>query len=168
MRSFPDDKNLLPGVKLNAKVVATEHIVCMVFIMVMLSSLHIYFRHKYNLNQSNLSALGNQLNYISKDNKAHSAEMLNNIALQKAAHKQQVIFKILDSLFHLHATGIYLKEAKQSNKDLMLNGSADSMDAISQFMSEVVSIKAIQAVKLVSIKKEKEQIQFQIQMMEYY
>lgn len=159
--------NLLPWReakrKKQKKVTTVFYLLFFLIMMILLLAGHALFSYQSRIIGEQVRELKNKLYYLQ-----NKTQIVNEkISLKKMTHEQFVTFDFLNQLFHLPVSGIQINELTQSNETMLINGHASSMICVSRFMSALLGIQKIHAVKLVSARRDAAGVVFQLQIVEF-
>jgi Tfp pilus assembly protein PilN len=134
------------------------------FILVWMISWHLYYAHRNAILLEKIQEIKIQQLHTHIMPRKDTTE---DNDLKRKIRDQRIIFEILNGLFHVASTGVYIKEISQHSGNIILIGRALSMNHVDDFMSVLLSVKRIHAVKLDSVRRDQAAILFQLRIMEW-
>lgn len=166
------DINLLPWreakYKQENKTIILIYSLFLISVVFFLFCLHVFFSHQFIRVKSRVNFLEeNLLRHATEVRQDKHVYAENEILLKKKLQDQIIIFQILNHLFHVNTPGIYIKDVAQQDGKMVIFGRASSMGAIYRYMSDILTVKKIHAVKLELAKWEGNMLQFQVRVIEF-
>ncbi len=148
------------------KLIASIYSIILGFVVLILLALHSHLAHQSSLMREKLQQLDNQQNKVVNQTTRRNDSSGEEILLSKNK-KQTIIFALMRELFRLQIPGVHLIEIVFERKQLVMRGLAEDSHEIYHLMAELLALKKMSAVKLDSMKRKPEGIQFQLRVVEF-